>query len=427
MEEPSENDSATAKMLLIQDAVDILNRASDLLPDNPTTVNERQLRNLAEFGKAISLCDNNAAKLDLQYQNQLIPLGQSPAQENVFLEDYEEKMEILNFIASTSFVQQPGMKAERVDRTLVSRFVWACIWVTPIETMRHWREAIDDDEPLPFDEMVLNLSNSLPRLIQWWRGTNAGPRPSLARQQAPKKVALQRDNYRCVLMGSHDPEVAHIYPHASTPHAKACSRVSKALQSLWGDGPIKEFMQQMNTDALDIPQNMMTLNCLIHFWLDNFKIALEPLEEISSKNELVLRIRHLKDSSLRPKRGQQSAYEFGGLSIDADPKDYLRDILTPAGHKLELDARHAQTGHPIRDGHVFSIRTTDPVSHPLPSLRIIQVQYRMILMIRLAGAAEDQDDDEDGPDPPPDIISTEYEEEDEIMDSNERIMSWADF
>ncbi|KAK2024319.1 hypothetical protein LX32DRAFT_643720 [Colletotrichum zoysiae] len=89
--------------------------------------------------------------------------------ESVFLEDYEEKMAILDYIANTSFVQQPGMKAKRVKQTMVSRFVWACIWVTPIQTLRQWKATIDDDEPLPFDKMLSHLNAILPRLIQYYK------------------------------------------------------------------------------------------------------------------------------------------------------------------------------------------------------------------------------------------------------------------
>ncbi|KAK2052564.1 hypothetical protein LY76DRAFT_687787 [Colletotrichum caudatum] len=337
MEDAPENNSAIARMALFEATLKTMTRASNLVPDNPTAVPDLKLRSLVEFVKAISLCGDDVAKLDLLYENQTIPLGEPEARENVFLEDYEEKMEILTFIATSSF-------------------------------------------------------------------------------------ALQRDNYRCVLLGSHDPEVAHIYPHASTSVARVCSEISTVLRSVWGDRPIQEFMREIDTDNLDIAQNMITLSSPIRFWLDNFKIALEPLEERSTENELVLRIRYLKDSSLRPKKGQQSNYDINGLSINTDPKRYLRDILTPAGHKLELDARHVQTGQRIRDGHVFSVKTTDPATHPLPSLRIMQVQYRMTLMIRLAGASEYEDYyDDDSPDP-----TTEQDEE-EIWDPNERIMSWNDF
>ncbi|KAK2023319.1 hypothetical protein LX32DRAFT_676668 [Colletotrichum zoysiae] len=270
------------------------------------------------------------AELNLMYEDQSIRLRQlhEPAPENVCLEDYDEKMEILNFLAKASFVQAEREKAEPVKTFLINRFVWAAIWVAP---------------------------------------------------------ALKRANYRCVLLGLYDPEVAHIYPHASIYLAGCCSL--------------------MRIRHIDAPENMISISCDIHLRMNNSKIALKPLEEISDKNELCLRLRHLKDSSLGPEKSHKSDYDTRAIPLNQDPKEVLKELLTHGGDKLELDFRNIQTGQRIRDGHVFSIKTNDPIHQPLPSIRIMQVYYRMAMMIRLAGAAEDDDgddddDDEDTPDTP---------------------------
>ncbi|KAK2066162.1 hypothetical protein LY76DRAFT_640524 [Colletotrichum caudatum] len=90
MEDTPEINSAIARMALVEAALKTMTRASNLVPDNPTAVPDLKLRSLVEFVKAISLCGDDVAKLDLLYENQMIPLGEPEAQENVFLEDYEE-------------------------------------------------------------------------------------------------------------------------------------------------------------------------------------------------------------------------------------------------------------------------------------------------------------------------------------------------
>ncbi|KAK2046023.1 hypothetical protein LZ31DRAFT_564833 [Colletotrichum somersetense] len=308
---------------------------------------------------------------------------QEPAPENVYLEDDDEKMEILTFVANASFIQAERGKAEPVKTFLINRFVWAAIWVTPVETIREWKAAVEDNEPLPFNEMVLTLRGVLPQLVYFSKFS-----------QAPK-----RDNYRCVSLGLHDPEVANIYAHASIYLAGCCSLVSGTLKRLWCNGPIREFMKEMRIRHIDALENMISISCDIHLRMNNFKITLEHLEEISDNNELCLRLRHLKDSSLGPEKGHKSNYyDTRAVPLNQDPKELLKELLTHDGDKLELDFRNIQTAQRIGDGYVFSIQTNDRIYQPLPIIRIMQVYYCMALMVRLAGAVEDDDDDNDDDD-----------------------------
>ncbi|EFQ32595.1 hypothetical protein CGRA01v4_09579 [Colletotrichum graminicola] len=385
----------------------------------PVTAKDWKIQNLVKFVDAIEACGEDEEKLKLFYENLSISLGESQLPYRAFLEHYEEKLEVLRFIASSSFVQEEGQKARRIEHALINRFVWAAIWVAPIETFREWKTTIDNDEPLHFDNMTAKMKALLPELVNIWKGknpsgsSNVQPRP--ARMEAPKRAALERDNYRCVILGSHDPQVAHIYPYASILNASRCSTMTRfVLREVWGDDAIRKFMDLMNMNHVDVAENMISLCCQIHFWLDHLKIALEPVEAMSNPHKLFVRVRHLADSNLRPKRKGVDPT----VPLDTDPKKVLEDLMTgatgSAKQKIELSARHFNSGEPIRDGHMFLMETNDPQESPLPSIEIMKVAYRMALMIQLAGAAEDDDeyDDEeyddapDAPDAPEDSVGT---------------------
>ncbi|KAK1984581.1 hypothetical protein LZ30DRAFT_585867 [Colletotrichum cereale] len=364
----------------------------------PHTLASRRLRNLARSWQAVEKCGDDEAKLDLMYETQLLPLGQLPASTNVYLEHYKEKMEILQFIAHVSFVQKAGEPAEPVDKRLISRFVWAAIWVTPLEIMEEWRETIKNGNPLDLNYTLLALQNALPQLVKYWRAKEAGQsknRP--ARQESPKQTALERDGSQCVLLKSQDPQVAHIYPHASVVNADQCSAISRALKYLWGKDIISKFMDEMGQNIVDKPENLLSLDCSIHFWMDQFKVALEPIPEVSNPRELFVRFRHLQDSSLGRKKGQKDRFEEG-MDLNHDPKHVLKELRVSTGELLKFEVRNVETGEAIRDGHVFKITTDSPTDRPLPSITIMQVYYRMALMIRLAGAAEEDDETDDDSD-----------------------------
>ncbi|KAK2015841.1 hypothetical protein LZ32DRAFT_125445 [Colletotrichum eremochloae] len=393
---------------------DFLERLRDHLNNDhgsfmtPTTnMSGPELRALKQFVKLMEECDGDEARIARMSTNLALSLGQTPAMD-VYLEDYEAKMAILTFIANTPFVQVKGEPARKIDSGRLSRFTWAAIWLNPLETMQKWQQTIEAQEPFDFPGMIQGVMYTLPVLAKIWRGkhdsANRQSRPS--RKDAPKQTALRRDKSCCVLIGSEDPEVAHIYPHASITSATECSLATESLMKLWGDLPIRQFMKKMNMQHIDVAENMISLNCLIHFWMDQFKIALEPVEELSDNQTLALRFRRLRDSKLRPVKGQKSKYDITGLELNQDPKEILEDLKTSTGELLGFYARNVKTGEPIEDGHLFYVRTNDPIERPLPSIHIMQIYYRMALMMRLAGAAEEEDDDDNPPDPPEEGAAT---------------------
>ncbi|KAK1955794.1 hypothetical protein LY78DRAFT_674823 [Colletotrichum sublineola] len=105
-----------------------------ILPNPPMDISDLKLRNLALFGNALKDCDNSAAKFP-------------------------------TFIANEPFAQPKSGELKRVKRGSLSRFVRATIWTTPLETMKKWKEPIDKNKALEFDDMAFLLQSYPPRLI----------------------------------------------------------------------------------------------------------------------------------------------------------------------------------------------------------------------------------------------------------------------
>ncbi|KAK2051689.1 hypothetical protein LY76DRAFT_380028 [Colletotrichum caudatum] len=178
--------------------------------------------------------------------------------------------------------------------------------------MKKWEATIKAGEPLDFRGTIMEFRNFWPHLIDFWRGKDANnPQKRPARKDRPRQIALQRDQGQCVLLRSEDPEVSHIYSHASILNAQRCSQEIEALAKLWGRPIIKKFMKEMRMNNVDVPQNMISFNCLIHYWMDQVKISFEPVEEQSNAWQLALRFRILQDSKPRPEKGKKSEYDDG--------------------------------------------------------------------------------------------------------------------
>ncbi|KAK1976267.1 hypothetical protein LZ30DRAFT_785680 [Colletotrichum cereale] len=367
-------------------------RAEVFLAD---ATSDQKLQALCQLCQSMMGSEDDKALLRLKLENLITNLDRSQLSQAppcVYLEDHDEKLRILTFIANTPFVQGPGQPPTRVDKLYITGYVWAAIWVAPLETMRKWKQTIDDNLPLGFNAMLAHLQGALPQLASYWRARNTGNASARPRRQTrPKQIALERDKARCVLVKSQDPEVAHIYPFASMSNAQKCSLTSIALQHIWGNEPIRRFCAQMRQQTVDVEQNMLCLNCLIHFWIDQFKVALEPISVSKDNCKLFVRFRHLRGSAMK-----KDDAENGGVDLDRDPRDVLKDLeVKSTGEPFDFGLVHFQAVQRIEDGHEFVIETDDPDNRPLPSFEFMQVSYRMSLMIRLSGGAEEYDEPHD--------------------------------
>ncbi|GJD02573.1 hypothetical protein ColKHC_11398 [Colletotrichum higginsianum] len=78
-------------------------------------------------------------------------------------------MSILGFIANASFAQCKGRRPERVDKLLISRYVWAAGLGDPsFDTMKKWKAVIDNGDPLDMNGTLSALQDAMPRPIKYY-------------------------------------------------------------------------------------------------------------------------------------------------------------------------------------------------------------------------------------------------------------------
>jgi hypothetical protein len=56
----------------------------------------------------------------------------------------------------------------------------------------------------------------------------------------------------------------------------------------------------------------------------------------------------------------------------------------------------------IKSGNTFTLTTTDPITHPLPSFPLLEIQWHLSRVVSMSGAAE--------------IFNHRYEDDDEYND-----------
>ncbi|KAK6215098.1 aflatoxin b1 aldehyde reductase member 2 [Colletotrichum tabaci] len=119
-------------------------------------------------------------------------------------------MFILGIIANASFVQCKGRRPERVDKLLISRYVWAAGLGDPsFDTMKKRKAVIDNGDPLDMNGILSALQDAMPQLIEYWRRDKTGrnhPQTSgtgrpktlcMASDQDPEKVLQERRHSYC--------------------------------------------------------------------------------------------------------------------------------------------------------------------------------------------------------------------------------------
>lgn len=163
------------------------------------------------------------------------------------------------------------------------------------------------------------------------------------------------------------------------------------FRPVWGDHVLQNFVGFMQPDdqVVDTPGNMISLDPLVRHLLDDFRVALQPVEDKSTPTRLVLRYRRLLGSNLRPKRGACSPFDDGGMALEHDPRLELCEWPQDDGSSDAL--LDYETGQSIRDGHEFAIETDDPVERPFPDVRVVRMAYHIALMISLAGAGDTEE------------------------------------
>lgn len=186
------------------------------------------------------------------------------------------------------------------------------------------------------------------------------------------------------------------------------------ISNFWGEERNSRLQALVSNDAeINSVRNTICLNPLLHHWWGLGYMALEPLEKLA--NGTRVRVRWLRRTIFTV---------WDKVPLDTDPNDHLR----PPSVAGSLVVRDVRSGHPILDGSVFDLTSNYPTREV--SYDLLQLQWDLLRMTVLCGAAEAADDSNWNPEDEDPVYSAEkllQEMEEERRGSVEYGRgSWAD-
>ncbi|KAK9237011.1 hypothetical protein V1525DRAFT_426658 [Lipomyces kononenkoae] len=206
---------------------------------------------------------------------------------------------------------------------------------------------------------------------------------TLSRNRLARDLADERDNFRCVLTGDPSREIAHIYPFHSIKYKEEDAFGARHifwdhLKNFWPEQKIADWESKLFPDGQhelgeEKTYNLITLS-LQFFW--------------QKKQTDIQATMSLLTTPLSTKNLDQNDGAY----------DSARAVLYYADKR-------------ITSGQFFELHTNDPTTKPLPSFKLLEMQWFLQRVAGMAGAAADidweyldEDSDEEIPDLRPDDV-----------------------
>jgi HNH endonuclease len=204
----------------------------------------------------------------------------------------------------------------------------------------------------------------------------------LARNQTAKALAEQRDGFHCVLTGHPKRicEVAHIYPFYSLKKREEIFgpryNFWEHLKNFWPEEKVTTweaeiFLSGVNEIGVDRIYNLITLASYVHSAWNRGAFALKPV--FVSNDNTTLTVQFFWQKPLEGTR--------------------VASLLTrPPSTEGLTDSDGLQFRHKVRDtllrsGEIFELHTDDPISKPLPSFKLLEMQWFLQRVVGMAAAA----------------------------------------
>lgn len=216
-------------------------------------------------------------------------------------------------------------------------------------------------------------------------------RSRIYRAEGPRDKARARDHKVCTLTGQIPFDVAHIYPNCliSSHNPDRIQSFWKALPVFWSPEQIRAWEAKVFRDPqnplkpLDHCFNLICLDNTIHaMWGDGF-LAFRPLDYHDEMRKLDIQLfwqpnqgHKLKDKIPITKRPISS----DGLARSSRSDGVLSSRIFTGDE-----------GEFAKSGHIFTLKTHDPITHPLPSKELLEMQWHLSRVVSLSGAAGDAD------------------------------------
>ncbi|KAE8153055.1 hypothetical protein BDV25DRAFT_150151 [Aspergillus avenaceus] len=282
----------------------------------------------------------------------------------------------------------------------VSATFWACLQVGDLSALERFVREVEASPRLC--KVLSHSFDALPRL---WRqkalgegfsdiDTELSSNHSSGSQASDKlwtatmspsaaDIARSRDGKKCVITGTTCLNPSQIFP-LSLLKPKATTDINGSLPNIWEILNLLfdyEHVLQWKSailqspDGMDtVPENLICLCPMIHIdWVDAY-CAFKPLYLSPDRRELTL--------------------EFHWLPTEThSPRDHVSLFKSPSSSKnlQGTGNRYAITADLklVKSGHVFVLKTHNPVTHPLPSIALLDMAWKLSQIVRLSGARDE--------------------------------------
>ncbi|KAH8660821.1 hypothetical protein BGZ60DRAFT_433670 [Tricladium varicosporioides] len=217
---------------------------------------------------------------------------------------------------------------------------------------------------------------------------NVASSPLLSRSITAKAFAEQRDNHRCILTGDSITEVAHIYPFHSINHREEDIFGTRhafwdLLKLFWPEEKaaawqMELFPRGINEVGLERISNLITLSRNAHGLWNQGAFALKPIS-MSHDNT------SLKVQFFWQKKQECTEPTMNLLATPSSTKD-LDQYERASDHGISI-LTAVDTRACIKSGELFELKTDNPDRLPLPSFKLLEMQWFMQRVAGMAGAA----------------------------------------
>ncbi|KAK2035525.1 hypothetical protein LX32DRAFT_678372 [Colletotrichum zoysiae] len=338
---------------------------------------------------------------------------------SAYLDDHSTKM---------TLIPQVFAELEALGKAEVAKAcLWAALWTMPASQVEHLLGMLRDPvESIRMPGRFGAVHANFPILLKIFctekmsskdiggenEAVGPGPKkPHFKRNKLESQATLKRDNARCVLTGSPNPEVCHIFPFSALSRQEQVDTLLGIMAPVWGQDRIDKLLVKLtgrynpgasnNMNVIDQARNMISLNQQMHYFWGRGYFALEPMgmPECSDKEASVSRTASASSTPTRtppPRASKKSKVTQKEWSIRLRfhwlratnvpelrvPVDFSEDPI----NRFQPPDPERPAYRPIENGQIVTIKADS--FEKLPDYDILLLQWDILRMWRLAGGAD---------------------------------------
>ncbi|PYI13513.1 hypothetical protein BO99DRAFT_485811 [Aspergillus violaceofuscus CBS 115571] len=219
--------------------------------------------------------------------------------------------------------------------------------------------------------------------------------PRIPTTPSPQKAATSmisacelRDESTCVITGFREPiETAHIYPVSLGHQSKADqAQFWETLSLFWTSERVESWKAEIpGPQGTEHCAHLMCLSNIAHKLWDKGRFALYPVELSADEKTLTLKLFWLPTMAYRTEQSLRRSPSPVCPDLTSHSKD---GVPYATSYKLATDEK-------IQSGKILTMRTTDPVNLPLPSIKLLQLQWLLHRVLAMSGVADASEEDLD--------------------------------